>query len=827
MESNKNEIQIKNSFQKVKEIDSVYTNGKVAVSKDGEYIYTTCSEDVYVLKYGTAIKVAEIKGDDDLVTSFSVSDNSKYLVMASRSLQIKIVDLDTKSTLKTFKGHSAPIISMDFDESSTLLATGASDSSIKVWDVERGYCTHNLKGHSGVITGLKFKTINKIVYLATASENGNIRIYNLNKNKCETVFNSHVSVVKEMQFSADGSIFVSAGRDSIINVWSFKTKKLVKTIPVYEAIETVGIVELPESEGSKKIKRTIYIGGEKGQMRTFDLETGSEHPILINKINADQIITQIIYSSQNSELITVSSDQNLEAFTIGPDFQLKKSWQVVGHNDEIIDMGYVGTDQSFLAVATNSEQLRIYDVETLQCKLIDGHSDILLSLDVHSNGVYFATGSKDKTAKIWEFSQAASSNDEMKSGEYNVKLVGNAVGHTGSVGAVKLSVGEDLDFMVSGGQDRTIKLWDLSSLNYSGNSSSSNSVTSLKTKFTVKAHDKDINAIAVSPNSKLIASASQDRTIKLWSSQDGTLQRTFSGHKRGVWAVDFSSVDMVLASSSADTTIKIWSLSDGTCLKTLEGHTGSPLFVKFISSGMQLLSSGSDGLIKLWSLKTSECDLTLDSHEDKVWTLAIKKDEQRFASGASDSKIVVWEDTTQLELEKMHKKEADNLLMNQALNNYLMSKDYVNSISLALALDKPHTLMNLFIDSIKASKGQTVQDMADGASDGKEVVYLGNIGIDKVIGDLETEQLGKLLVYTREWNTNARLSYVAHAVLGCIFKYHGHEKLVKINRVREIVSSLIPYSERHLNRLDRMLTDTYILDYALHSLESYLVPDPS
>ncbi|OMJ11302.1 putative U3 small nucleolar RNA-associated protein 13, partial [Smittium culicis] len=136
MESNKNEIQIKNSFQKVKEIDSVYTNGKVAVSKDGEFIYTTCSEDVYILKYGTAIKFAEIKGDDDLVTSFSVSDNSKYLVMASRSLQIKIVDLDTKSTLKTFKGHSAPIISMDFDESSTLLATGASDSSIKVWDVE-------------------------------------------------------------------------------------------------------------------------------------------------------------------------------------------------------------------------------------------------------------------------------------------------------------------------------------------------------------------------------------------------------------------------------------------------------------------------------------------------------------------------------------------------------------------------------------------------------------------------------------------------------------------------------------------------------------------
>mgnify|MGYP000630684163 FL=1 len=72
----------------------------------------------------------------------------------------------------------------------------------------------------------------------------------------------------------------------------------------------------------------------------------------------------------------------------------------------------------------------------------------------------------------------------------------------------------------------------------------------LKTMLAVKAHDKDINCLAVSPNDKLIASASQDKSIKLWSSTDLSLTGTLRGHRRGVWDVVFSQVDKVVASAS-------------------------------------------------------------------------------------------------------------------------------------------------------------------------------------------------------------------------------------------------------------------------------------
>lgn len=74
----------------------------------------------------------------------------------------------------------------------------------------------------------------------------------------------------------------------------------------------------------------------------------------------------------------------------------------------------------------------------------------------------------------------------------------------------------------------------------------------------------------------------------------------------------------VLATASGDTTIKMWSVKDFACLATFEGHQSSVLRVKFLSRGVQLISAGSDGLIKLWNIKTNETVATIDAHDAKV-----------------------------------------------------------------------------------------------------------------------------------------------------------------------------------------------------------------
>lgn len=133
--------------------------------------------------------------------------------------------------------------------------------------------------------------------------------------------------------------------------------------------------------------------------------------------------------------------------------------------------------------------------------------------------------------------------------------------------------------MVTASQDRTAKIWDLAALVNDASDSSDAPLAAIRSLTTQKIHDKDINSLDIAPNDKLLASGSQDRTAKLFSiaytaktkSTPATaslnLLGTFKGHKRGVWSVKFSPVDQCIATASGDRTVKLWSLQDFTCVK--------------------------------------------------------------------------------------------------------------------------------------------------------------------------------------------------------------------------------------------------------------------
>lgn len=184
-------------------------------------------------------------------------------------------------------------------------------------------------------------------------------------------------------------------------------------------------------------------------------------------------------------------------------------------------------------------------------------------------------------------------------------------------------------------------MWDLSSVATSA--TSTQSPTKCKSLCTQKAHDKDINALDVSPNDLLVASGSQDRTAKVFSivysssSSAGArgelkLLGSCKGHKRGVWSVRFAKGERVLATGSGDRTVRLWGLEDFSCLRVLEGHSNSVLRVDWLSPPAegrthgqgpeQLVSSASDGLVKVWDTRQEECVATLDGHEDKVRSIS-------------------------------------------------------------------------------------------------------------------------------------------------------------------------------------------------------------
>ncbi|KAM3370025.1 hypothetical protein ACQJBY_017725 [Aegilops geniculata] len=673
-----------------------------------------------------------------------------------------------------------------------LLATAGADKKVCVWDVDGGFCTHFFRGHTGVVTTIMFhkdpkrllvSVILEINYLCeqdqlksnfflvgARSDDGTVRVWNLESKKCIAVLNAHFSTVTSLALSEDGLTLLSAGRDKVVNVWDLRKYASKKTIPAYEMIEGVSFIGPGSSilaclgvEAAKLKEKTdgyFLTVGERGIVRIWCLESAvcvfeqQSSDVTINSENEESRrgFTATTMLPDDQGILCVTADQQFLFYsctrTDEGTFQLNLYKRLIGYNDEILDLKFVGEEEQYLAVATNLEQVRVYDVASMSCSyVLAGHTEIVVCLDtcVSASGkTLVVTGSKDNTVRLWDMEKRS--------------CIGTGKGHLGAIGCVAFSK-KSKNFFVSGSSDRTIKVWtwDDTLIDAGGE-------VPLKAKAGVAAHDKDINSLSVSPNDGLVCSGSEDRTASIWKLPNLVSSVVLKGHKRGIWSVEFSPVEQCVITSSGDKTVKIWHVADGSCLKTFEGHTSSVLRASFLSRGTQFVSCGSDGLVKLWTIKTNECIATYDKHDGK----------------------------------------EEEVLRGQELENAVSESDYTRAIQLAFELRRPRRLLELFSQLCRKADPEDP--------------------IEKALLGLPKEGLRVLLEYIREWNTKPKFCHVAQFVLFRVLRSLPPTDILEIKGISELLEGLIPYSQRHFSRVDRLVRSTFLLDYTLTRM-SVVDPD--
>lgn len=786
-------VQYKTNYAVEKKFEPFYKGGKVQITKDGTHLLCVCGNKLNVLEIATGAIARTIQQEDkEDISCFVLSPDDEILVTSSRTLLLKQWDWQEGTCTRTWKAiHRAPVSSMAFDSTSTLLATGGCDSTIKIWDVLKKYCTHNLKGSFGVVHLVQFHPDMSRLQLFSSSMDSKIRVWDLKSSTILCILESHYSAVTSLCFSPDGDTMISSGRDKICIVWDLETKTPTRTVPVYESVEVVLLLPnysnlIGRDEDAESLR--FITAGSKGILRVWDAATArcvytQELPHIGQKASGEDAdehsLTHCLLVDSLEEIVTVNAEHSIVMYDLH-NLDVKK--QFVGYNDEVLDVKFLGLSDSHIVVATNSPQLKVYELATSNCQILYGHTETVLALDVFKKGLTFASCAKDRTVRVWRMDKTTG----------KVACVAAGEGHSNSVGAIACSRMKG-SFVVSGSQDFTLKVWTLPESISKASKDKTPELERLYASKTEKAHDNDINSVAVSPNDKLIVSGSQDKTAKLWSSADLSLMGVLKGHKRGVWCVQFSPVDQVVATASADGTLKLWGLRDFSCLKTFEGHDASVLKVIFVGHGTQLLTSGSDGLLKLWTIKTNECIKTLDDHEDKVWGLHGNKLDRGVVTGSADSSIILWKDVTEVELAEEQEKQEKEILQQQELSNLLHEKRFLKALGLAISLDQPHTVLRV----IKA-----ILQEPNGKDD-----------LEENILRLRQDQKESILRYCGVWNTNSRNCHEAQCVLNILLMHEPPESLLTYSGIRGNVESLIPYTERHMQRMARLLQASMFVDF--------------
>jgi WD40 repeat protein len=268
--------------------------------------------------------------------------------------------------------------------------------------------------------------------------------------------------------------------------------------------------------------------------------------------------------------------------------------------------------------------------------IIEAHSALINSLDIGPQGLLLVSGSDDKTIKLWN----------VQTGQ----LLHRFTGHQGEVGTVAIS--PDGRRLVSGSSDRTIMAWNMEQ--------KSLCETFYSHAGSPYSHNQGgINTVAFSPDGKIISSGGGDRTIKIWNPRNGQLLYQVSEHLETVLCVNyanryhniFSSIvkslhyeyrPLIFASGAADGLIKIWRFGSLQSLSTLKGHSQAVHTIDFHPQENFIASGGSDRTIKLWRLDNGKLMRNFVAHQDAVLSVKISPDGQLLASGSQDGTVKIW-----------------------------------------------------------------------------------------------------------------------------------------------------------------------------------------
>ena len=395
---------------------------------------------------------------------------------------------------------------------------------------------------------------------------------------------AHHHRVRALAFSPDNKWLASCGDDYKIRLWQVQSLLTASHTPHLESLEP---------------KR---LAGHSGWVHS------------------------VAFSADGKWLVSGSEDKTLRVWEVGSG----KCINTLQRPSDRIRAVAVSPDGQFLASGGDDSQVMLWHLPTqrrLQDISVKGSRVWSLSFQQQAGELLLAAGGDKQTVMLWlvspEGANAVSDRNTCPTAT-KVKALRTYRGYTSGLRSIDFLRS---DRIVGGGDSQELLVWD----------------TQGEQRAALQMHHGRIWSVAVNGQGTLIASGSDDHTVRLWDGQTGQHRFTLKGHKSWVRAVAFSQRGSFLASGGDDSTIRIWNTASGFCLATIPHSQHWIRALKFNPKNSRyLISGGDDGIVRWWDRK-EKISFSLARHQQRICAVDFSPNSRYIASGSDDASVIVWD----------------------------------------------------------------------------------------------------------------------------------------------------------------------------------------